>query len=83
MWRLAPLIVHTSCATIIYRNGVELTRELIGPASSSEGAAKYIGADVDTGSDVTHPFEGAIDEARIYARALDPGELAEIVAGDP
>jgi hypothetical protein len=76
-------LVHDSSAKIMYRNGVELGRDVIGPASFTEGAATYIGADVDAGSNVTDPFEGAVDEVRIYARALDPGELAQIVAGDP
>jgi Concanavalin A-like lectin/glucanases superfamily len=76
-------LVHTATSKVLYRNGVELLREDIGPPDFSPGAATYIGADVDDGSMVTAPFEGAIDEVRIYARALSPNELGELATGDP
>lgn len=46
-------------------------------------AATYIGADIDNGSTVADPFVGAIDEVRIYSRALLPTELVELATGDP
>jgi len=82
MWTHVAL-VHTMTSKVLYRNGVELVREDSGPAGFTANAATYIGADVDTGSHVTDPFEGAVDEARIYARALTPSEVGELAAGNP
>jgi len=76
-------LVHSTSERILYRNGVALMRDTGGHPSFTEGAATYIGADIDAGSNVTDPFEGAVDEVRIYARALEPSELAQIVASDP
>ena len=76
-------IVHTSTTKLIYRNGAELIRKEGGTASFTVGAPTYIGADVETGSNVTDPFDGAVDEVRIYARALDMSELVELALGNP
>jgi len=76
-------IVHTQASKLIYRNGVELTRKDTGLASFTPNAATYIGADIDNGSTVMDPFVGAIDEVRIYSRALQPKELVELATGDP
>jgi hypothetical protein len=76
-------IVHTTTTKVIYRNGAELIEKPGGTATFSLGAPTYIGADVDGGSSVTDPFDGAVDEVRIYARALDASELLELAVGNP
>jgi Concanavalin A-like lectin/glucanases superfamily len=76
-------IVHTSTTKLIYRNGAELIRKDGGTATFTIGAPTYIGADIDTGSNVMDPFDGAVDEVRIYARALDMSELIELALGNP
>jgi hypothetical protein len=76
-------IVHTATTKQIYRNGVDLIDKVGGTATFTIGAPTYIGADVDGGSTVTDPFDGAVDEVRIYARALDMPELLELALGTP
>jgi hypothetical protein len=78
-------LVHDEARKLIYANGIQLIASPtdVGPATFSAGASTYIGSDIDGGSVVMDPFEGAIDEVRIYARALQPSELQQLVASDP
>ena len=47
-----------------------------------EPASVFVGADRDSGV-VTHHFVGAIHDVRVYRRALDDAEIAELLSGPP
>lgn len=61
----------------IYVNGSGIE---FGPREVAyEESNLYIGSDYDFGVDVYH-WKGAIDDLRLYDRALEPSEIAEILA---
>jgi hypothetical protein len=60
-----------------YQNGFVVGTPVIGQPLFGEGRL-VIGADVDTGQTLVH-FPGAIDDVRIYTRALDANEVLMLV----
>jgi len=85
--------VYSSGLVIEYADGVEVARRIYSPTdfSAANAADLYIGIQQNNASEACsgqgpnwwYPLNGAIDDLRIYNRALSPSEVAAAAVGQP
>ncbi len=68
--------------TVIYRNGSEVASGSLKPFPVNVHTALVLGAMEAIGDACRSPFNGALDDVRIYDRALLPDEVATISGGN-
>jgi hypothetical protein len=79
VWQQVTAIFQPSAQKVrLFINGKELV--LIGPSTFAAGADNASAARIGMRSNDTFPFEGTIDDIRIYNRALNDEEVSKLYA---
>lgn len=63
---------------VLYLNGTEVARGTVAGRLAPDDTPVVIGANLDYDGQVTSPFDGIIDEVRLYSRALSAQEIASL-----
>ena len=72
--------VYNGSHMIIYKNGVEVARmEKTGMIDQNPQVPVWIGSNPTVA--ISKPFDGIIDDVRVYDRALSPGEINRLASG--
>jgi prepilin-type N-terminal cleavage/methylation domain-containing protein len=73
--------VYDGSSMRLYMNGTEVGTSAVTGTIRTGGASVWIGANPPTVSD--RPFEGRIDEIRVYDMALSAGQILSLARGNP
>jgi hypothetical protein len=69
----------------LYVNGARVSQVTVndGPITYSENRDLVVGANINMGTKIVDSFKGAVDELRLYERALSADEIAELFRYEP
>jgi hypothetical protein len=75
-------LVYDGSAVTIYKDGEAVGSTVIqGPISSNPAVSAWIGGNPPSAT--SKPFDGVLDDVRVYERALSPAEIWQLALSDP